>query len=82
MADCENLLGLNNHDIQQYKESEQHYQNALIYVEKVQNKLLRIRILHNLGLLHSKNNNQIAALDYLNSQISKSIFIDKKPFQS
>lgn len=66
ISGCESLLGLNNYDIDQYKEAEQHYQEALIYVEKADDSLLKLRILHNLGYLYSEKNEPKKALDYLN----------------
>lgn len=65
VASCESLVGLNNHDIKQFKEAEYHYHEALIYVEKANDKLLKMRILHNLGLLYTEKGDPKAALDYL-----------------
>lgn len=66
LADCENLLGVSNKFIDQYKESLNHYQNALTYVEISNNKVLKVRILHNLGNLYSELNISHKALYYLN----------------
>lgn len=65
IADCENLLGLNNHDIHQYNEAKKHYHEALIFAEKAMDPLLKKRFLHNLGLLYTDQNDPKNALDYL-----------------
>jgi len=64
MADCENLLGLNNYQIEQFKEAERHYQAALIHVEKSSNRQLELMIIHNLGLLYSDYKDTARALEY------------------
>ncbi|HEU5139861.1 MAG TPA: tetratricopeptide repeat protein, partial [Bacillales bacterium] len=64
-AHCENLLALNNHDIEQYKQSEMHYHNALIYAAKCEDSGLRMYLSHNFGLLYSKQNRPKKALYYL-----------------
>ncbi|HET7580999.1 MAG TPA: tetratricopeptide repeat protein [Bacillales bacterium] len=66
MADCENLLGVNNQDVQQFKEAEQRYQDALIHVKKARDEILEIRILHNLGVLYSDQNKSEKSLEFLN----------------
>lgn len=73
ISGCESLLGLNNHEIEQYKEAERCYRDALIHVEKIDDKILKLRILHNLGHLYSDQNKPEKALEYL---IQVSEFLD------
>ncbi|HET7658563.1 MAG TPA: tetratricopeptide repeat protein [Bacillales bacterium] len=69
IADCENTLGMNNLFIGQYKEALNHYNNALKSVEKTNDKILKMIILHNLGNLYTELNKPINALNYLNQAI-------------
>lgn len=77
IADCENLLGLNNHDIHQYNEAEKHYHDALIYAEKADDTILKKRILHNLGLLYTEQNDPKRALEYLHQVYETLPLFDK-----
>lgn len=65
IAGCENLLGVNNIDIKQYKEAERHLHHALISVEKTTNRYLKMMILHNFGYLCSRQNAPETALNLL-----------------
>lgn len=65
IAGCENLLGINNIDIKQYKEAERHFHHALISVEKTTNRYLKMLILHNFGYLCSRQDAPEAALNLL-----------------
>lgn len=65
MAACEILLGINNKDIEQYKEAERHYHNALLSVEKSADRLLKIIVYHNYGVLSSNQNDAKTALSFL-----------------
>lgn len=62
---CEILLGINNKDIAQYKEAERHYHNALIAVEKSGDRLLKIMVYHNYGVLSSNQGDPKASLSFL-----------------
>lgn len=70
MADCANLLGLNNHEVGQLKEAERRYHEALLYVEKSNNNLLKMMIIHNLGLFYTDTKYPSKALEYLNQVYS------------
>lgn len=70
MANCENLLGLNNYQIDQFKEALRCYHRALVDVQKTNNSLLKLRILHNMGLLYSDQKRTSKALEYLNQVYS------------
>ena len=63
VADCENLLGISNKFIDQYKESLDHYKSALRYTELANNKMLKNIILHNLGNLFTELNKPEIALE-------------------
>ncbi|HEX7064222.1 MAG TPA: hypothetical protein VF199_04075 [Bacillales bacterium] len=72
VASCENLLALNNHDFEQYKEAERHYHEALIFAAKADNELLKMRIFHNFGLLYTDQNDSKTAISYL-TKVKKQI---------
>ncbi|HET7627773.1 MAG TPA: hypothetical protein VFK44_05225 [Bacillales bacterium] len=65
IADCENLLGINNKDIMQYKEAERHYHDALVHAEKAKNKELKMLIMHNFGSFYSDQNDAATAIIFL-----------------
>lgn len=62
---CENLLGINNKDIGQFKEAELHYHNALISADKSRDRFLKLMTLHNYGVLASIQNDPENALKLL-----------------
>ncbi|HET7629609.1 MAG TPA: hypothetical protein VFK44_14650 [Bacillales bacterium] len=66
MADCHNVLGLNNLFAMQYHDSERHFQDALICVEKKPGNTFKNYILHNTGFLYFDQKYFETALKYLN----------------
>lgn len=65
-ADCENLLGICWMIKNKFKESEEHFNNALSLTNMVKhNTRLRCRITYNLGLLYSEQNLSELAIDHL-----------------
>ncbi|HEX6922262.1 MAG TPA: tetratricopeptide repeat protein [Bacillales bacterium] len=65
IADCELLLGVNNKDIEQYKEAERHYHDALIHATKTGNDSSIMAIYVNFGVLYSEQNDPQSAISYL-----------------
>ncbi|HEU5139325.1 MAG TPA: hypothetical protein VFT51_05080, partial [Bacillales bacterium] len=65
VASCQSLLGINFKDIDQYNEAERSYHDALIYAAKADNDLLKMRILHNFGVLYTDQNDPKTAISYL-----------------
>jgi tetratricopeptide (TPR) repeat protein len=63
-ADCENLLGIINKEIGQYKEAKKHYINSLKYAEAFNDKVKKAMIYHNLGSLFAKKNDSTEAIRY------------------
>ncbi|HEU5141476.1 MAG TPA: tetratricopeptide repeat protein [Bacillales bacterium] len=66
ISDCESLLGVNNKDIEQYKEAEKYYHDALIHAAKTQRDSSRMLIYLNFGALYSEQNDPETAISYLN----------------
>lgn len=65
IANCENLLGMNNSDIEQYKEAELHFHNALVSSEKSEDRLTKFMVLQNYGKLSTKQYKTKTALSLL-----------------
>lgn len=65
LADCENLLGLNNIDLKQYEEAEQHLIHALDLAQKHTDDELTILIKSNLGYLYSEQRLSDVAIRHL-----------------
>jgi tetratricopeptide (TPR) repeat protein len=69
-ADCENLLGINNKDLGEYKEAEIHYRNALTYAEMFNNTLRKSTIYHNIGFLYAEQRIFDEAIIYLKKALT------------
>lgn len=65
ISNCENLLGMNNSNIEQYKEAELHFHNALVASEKSEDRLTKFMVLQNYGKLSTKQNKTKTALSLL-----------------
>ncbi|HEX7065031.1 MAG TPA: hypothetical protein VF199_08165 [Bacillales bacterium] len=62
---CENLLGINNKDFQQYKEAEHHYHEALLHAKKSDDPFLQMMVLHNFGAMCSEQDDFKVAINFL-----------------
>ncbi|HET7579498.1 MAG TPA: tetratricopeptide repeat protein [Bacillales bacterium] len=62
---CENLLGINNKKITQYREAEKHYKYAKNYAEKLEDHKGEGMVYHNLGTLYADQNLSESAICYL-----------------
>ncbi|HET7628022.1 MAG TPA: hypothetical protein VFK44_06485 [Bacillales bacterium] len=65
MASCENLFGINNQDIGQHNDAENHYRAAIRLCSHADCTFMYMTVFHNIGVLHSKKDDPITALFYL-----------------
>ncbi|PEU16116.1 tetratricopeptide repeat protein [Bacillus sp. AFS019443] len=72
VALCKNVLGLSCSELKQYEYAEEYFTSAINILQKQNNKILILRVRHNLGLLYASQNLSPLAIRHL-SEVSQNI---------